>query len=155
MKHFLFYLLCLALPFISKAQQDYSVRKKHFNIDASGLALQGYDAVCYKEGKPALGSATIFLFYKGVKYQFVSQAHLEQFKQNPSTYEPAYGGWCAYAMGKTGEKVPVDPTKFKIVNGQTHLFYYSIINNTLNKWNNEEVGLIKRADQNWSTTIKN
>lgn len=154
MKLILSFLLWLGITSMAIAQQDFAVRKKHFNLEASGLALQGYDAVSYLENKPTPGKTSIFLFHKGVKYQFVSQAHLEQFKANPSLYEPAYGGWCAYAMGKTGEKVTVDPTKYKIVNGQIHLFYYNILNNTLNKWNANEAALKQAADQNWTQTIK-
>lgn len=78
---------------------------------------------------------------------------MQTFKANPDKYEPAYGGWCAYAMGKTGEKVEVDPFKFKIVNGKLNLFYYSIINNTLNKWNEDEANLKKQADKNWNTLL--
>ncbi len=39
----------------------------------------------------------------------------------PDKYEPAYGGWCAYAMGESGEKVKIDPETFKILDGQTLL----------------------------------
>jgi hypothetical protein len=62
------------------------------------------------------------------------------------TSEPAYGGWCAYAMGSTGEKVSVDPKTFKIVNGRLNLFYNRFFNNTLDDWNKDEVNLKKKAD---------
>jgi YHS domain-containing protein len=136
------------------AQQDFATRKKHFNLDDKGLAVQGYDVVSYFEGKATKGNSAIYLFHKGVKYLFVSQSHLEQFKANPEKYEPNYGGWCAYAMGKTGEKVEIDPTKYKIVDGKLNLYYYSFINNTLDKWNEDEQHLQSSADQNWSLTIK-
>lgn len=136
------------------AQQDFAIRKKHFNIDATGLALQGYDALCYFENKPTKGDTKFYLYHKGIKYLFVSQSHLETFKLNPDKYEPTYGGWCAFAMGKYGEKVEVDPLKFKIVEGKLNLFYYSIINNTLNKWNEDERNLKTSADKNWQNIIK-
>jgi hypothetical protein len=153
MKHIAFLLIFSGVSMVLIAQSDFAQRKKHYNIDAAGLALQGYDAVSYLENNPTPGNPTIYLFYKGVKYQFASPKHLEQFRNNPSLYEPMYGGWCAYAMGKTGDKVAVDPTKFKIVNGHICLFYYSIINNTLEKWNRQEGILTVQANQNWMKTL--
>jgi YHS domain-containing protein len=147
--------LCLTLIiFTSFGQQDFATRKKHFNIDASGLALQGYDVVGYFNGKPAKGDSQYFLYYKGVKYLFANAQHLETFKAMPEKHEPNYGGWCAYAMGKTGEKVEVDPTKFKIVDGKLNLYYYSIINNTLTKWNENEAALKTSANQYWNQFTK-
>ncbi|HZE82850.1 MAG TPA: YHS domain protein, partial [Puia sp.] len=64
-------------------------------------------------------------------------------------YEPQYGGWCAYAMGKDGSKVEVDPGTFKIVNGKLFLFYNRFFNNTLKTWNKDEDHLHKNADNNW------
>jgi hypothetical protein len=147
-------LFSLLIAYTGLAQQDYATRKKHFNLDAKGLAVQGYDVVSYFEGKPTQGYPSLFLFHKGVKYLFASQQHLDQFKNSPEKYEPNYGGWCAYAMGKTGEKVEIDPTKYKIVDGKLNLYYYSFINNTLTKWNENETSLKPAADKNWSETIK-
>lgn len=148
------FILVQLLVFSVFAQQDFSIRKKHFNIDASGLALQGYDPVSYFEQKPAQGKPELFLYYRGVKYLFATQAHLDAFKASPEKYEPAYGGWCAYAMGKKGEKVEVDPMKYKMVDGQLCLFYHSVINNTLAKWNDDEKTLKPEADRNWNTIVK-
>lgn len=133
--------------------QDNQTRIKHFNIDKYSVALAGYDVISYFEGKPIKGVSAIFFFYKGIRYEFATQAHLQTFKASPDKYEPAYGGWCAYAMGKTGEKVEVDPFKYKIVNGKLNLFYYSIINNTLNKWSEDEANLKREADKNWNAII--
>jgi len=152
--HFAALLMLVQLVgFSALAQQEFSIRKKHFNIEASGLALQGYDPVSYFEQKPAPGNPSLFMYHRGVKYLFATQAHLDAFKALPEKYEPAYGGWCAYAMGKKGEKVEVDPMKYKIVDGKLCLFYHSIINNTLAKWNEEEKALKPLADQNWNKII--
>lgn len=155
MKHkkILLFLLMLQVGALITQGQDIQTRVKHYNVDKYSVALAGYDVISYFEGKPIKGVSSIFYFYKGIRYEFASQTHLQTFKANPDKYEPAYGGWCAYAMGKTGEKVEVDPFKFKIINGKLNLFYYSIINNTLNKWNEDEVNLKKQADKNWNTII--
>lgn len=150
---FVFY-FAIAAFFSASAQQDFATRKKHFNIESSGLAIQGYDPVSYFSNSPTKGKQDIYLFHKGVKYLFASQQNLQTFKANPEKYEPAYGGWCAYAMGKYGEKVEVDPLKYKIVDGKLNLFYYSIINNTLTKWNEDEKALKPKADHNWNETIR-
>jgi YHS domain-containing protein len=133
-----------------KSQDSYKARTTHFNIDKYSVAIQGYDPVSYFEAKPVKGVASIFTFYKGIRYEFATQAHLQAFKTDPAKYEPAYGGWCAYAMGKNGEKVSIDPMKYKIINNHLYLFYYSFLNNTLEKWNEDEAVLKRNADKNWS-----
>jgi hypothetical protein len=54
-------------------------------------------------------------------------------------------------MGYSGEKVEIDPGTFKILNGKLYLFYHSWTNNTLNKWNKDEVNFKSKADKNWSS----
>ena len=79
--------------------------------------------------------------------------NLTLFKQSPSTYEPAYGGWCAYAMGNSGEKVEVDPSTFKVIDGKIYLFYNFYFNNTLKSWNKMEPDLKAKAEKNWNKII--
>ncbi len=148
-------LLCITISTINSfAQQDYGIRKAHFNLDKTGLAIEGYDPVCYFENKPTKGKTDLYVFNKGVKYLFTSTQHVEEFKKNPDKYEPAYGGWCAYAMGAYGEKVEIDPSTYKIVNGKLNLFYHTIINNTLTKWNADEQNLKPKADKSWTNLTK-
>jgi YHS domain-containing protein len=131
-----------------------SLRTKHFNLE-KGVAIQGYDPVSYfTQSKAQKGNAQFQYNYEGAVYRFVSQANLDLFKQSPQKYEPQYGGWCAYAMGASGEKVEVDPETFKIVNGKLYLFYHSWVNNTLLKWNEDENHLLPTADKNWKSISK-
>jgi len=74
-------------------------------------------------------------------------------KADPERYNPQYGGWCAYAMGDTGEKVSVDPETFKILDGKLYLFYHTFLSNTLNSWNEDEEHLKMEADKNWQKLI--
>jgi hypothetical protein len=85
---------------------------------------------------------------------FSSARNYERFKASPEKYEPAYGGWCAYAMGETGEKVKVDPETFKILNGKLYLFYNFWGNNTLKDWNSNEQKLKETGDRNWSKSVQ-
>jgi len=141
----------LLLPVIVNSQTD-AIRTKQFNL-TKGVALSGYDPVSYYNGKPFKGKSNISYSYKNVVYYFADQQDLEKFKQNPAGYEPQYGGWCAYAMGNTGEKVEVDPETYKIINGKLYLFYNKYFNNTLKSWNKNESYLMQHADANWQKTF--
>ncbi|HMG93603.1 MAG TPA: YHS domain-containing (seleno)protein [Chryseolinea sp.] len=134
--------------------QGDDVRKKHFNIK-DNLALEGFDPVSYFEGKPKEGKSEFRLSYKAVTYQFVSQSNLARFKTNPEKYEPAYGGWCAYAMGDSGEKVKIDPETFTILDGRLYLFYNFWGNNTLKDWRKDERKLQESGDRNWKSHLQN
>jgi len=125
-------------------------RVKAFNLEKS-LAIQGYDPVAYfLLNKAVKGNKENAALADGVIYHFSSISNKELFLKEYKKYEPQYGGWCAYAMGATNQKVEIDPESFKIVNGKLYLFYHSWVNNTLNKWNNDEVSLKAKADKNWN-----
>ena len=148
----LFSLLLGTLMNCLQAQDAASLRKKQFNLDG-GLAISGYDPVAYFSlNKAVKGSKDNALLYDGITYYFSSPANKEAFKKEPAKYEPAYGGWCAYAMGAKAEKVEIDPKTFKLVNGKLYLFYNKFFNNTLTDWNKDEANLKKKADANWDKT---
>lgn len=144
------YLLMILLCYsgIINAQSQLQ-RQKHFNLE-NGVAIQGYDLVSYFKGKPVEGDKAYAYQYQGVIYFFKNAVSLEQFKKSPASYEPQYGGWCAYAMGAKGEKVEVDPETFKIIDNKLYLFYNKYFNNTLRSWNKDESKLKGKADINWS-----
>ncbi len=115
-----------------------------------GVAIQGYDPVAYFTSSKAIkGKKEFTLVQDGATYRFASAANAAAFKKNPQMYEPQYGGWCAYAMGATGEKVEIDPETFKVLDGKLYLFYNAYFNNTLPKWNKDEAALKRKADDNW------
>ena len=133
-------------------QNDHRV--KQFNLD-DGLAIEGYDPVAYITQQKAIkGKKDLAYTQQGVTYYFSSATNKELFVKDPKKYEPQYGGWCAYAMGETGEKVEIDPETFKVIDGKLYLFYNSLFNNTLPKWNKDESKLKPKADNNWKNTYK-
>lgn len=139
---------------VALAQDPAAARKGAFNT-TDGLGIEGYDPVAYfVQGKAVKGSRDLAVFHQGITYMFSSVANKELFKKDPAHYEPAYGGWCAYAMGAKGEKVEVDPKTFKITNGRLFLFYNKFFNNTLTDWNKDEQKLQQKADQNWMKFFK-
>src|SRR6266581_2233702 len=95
-------IILFALLFVSLVafSQREDTRKKNFNIKKN-IAIEGYDPVSYFDNKPTEGESKWTFTYQGVTYQFSSAANLARFKANPEKYEPAYGGWCAFAMGES------------------------------------------------------
>ena len=128
-----------------------------FNLQESGVALEGFDPTSYHTGIPAKGSDKITLKHEGAIYYFSNQENLTIFQEKPEEFVPAFGGWCAWAM-LDGQKVKVDPKRFKIVNGQTYLFYNTFFTDTLKKWNalatkETESSLIKRTNEHWQKIL--
>lgn len=149
------FLLILFSFFTEAIQAQPENRLHNFNLSSKHVAIGGYDAVAYfKEGEPVKGKASLAVSHEGVIYHFSSLQNKSAFLEAPEKYEPQYGGWCAYAMGATGEKVEVDPETFKIVNGKLFLFYNKYFNNTLKSWNKDEKALNARADSNWKKINK-
>lgn len=129
-------------------------RQKHFNI-SSGIALQGYDPVAYfTQGKAIKGNKTFAVNAEGIIYHCSSASNRDLLIKNYTLYEPQYGGWCAYAMGNSGEKVEINPETFKIIDGQLYLFYNAYFNNTLKSWNKDEKNLKTKANLNWQNLFK-
>jgi YHS domain-containing protein len=146
-------ILILTVTIQSAYGQSGDFRKQHFNTKKN-VALEGYDPVSYFDGVPLEGDPDIKFVYKHVTYQFASPDNLSKFKLTPEKYEPAYGGWCAYAMGETGEKVKIDPETFKILDGKLYLFYNFWGNNTLQDWQKDEKKLKDAADHNWKNIVR-
>lgn len=148
-------MLLIAFVSISSLAQTDAKRVEQFNVEKNKVAIQGYDVVSYfKQNKAVKGKKELAVNYEGVIYYFSSQTNKDAFKKSPASFEPQYGGWCAFAMGDSGDKVEVNPETFKILDGKLYLFYNDFFNNTLKSWNKDEVNLKKKADANWKNFIK-
>lgn len=151
MRNFLL-ILFISLTVNSFAQTE-AIRKKHYYTE-DNVALSGYDPLTYFAKKPTHGNEKIAYTYKGITYYFVSEKSRGYFKANPDKYEPAYGGWCAYALAKKKpEKMEADPETYKIVDGKLYVFYNSFGINTIKKWNKDETKSKATADKNWAIII--
>ena len=143
------FLLTIVFLSMTTFGQNAAKRISNYNLEKK-VAIQGYDPVAYFVQKKAVkGKSTLASTYDGVVYHFSSQTNKDLFLKNPSSYEPQYGGWCAFAMGDYGEKVEINPETFKIIDGKLYLFYNAFFNNTLKSWNKDETNLKKKADINW------
>lgn len=141
-------LIFAALYFVAGAQSEDASRRRNFNVD-NDLALKGFDPMTYFQGTPVKGNTKIAHDYKGITYYFANEANREAFKKSPAKYEPAYGGWCAYTVALSGDRVKVNPTTFKITDGKLYLFYNSNGDNRMLKWNKDEKKLKPKADVHW------
>jgi len=147
-------LVLLILVSGSSFAQNEVKRINQYNLE-NKVAIKGYDPVGYFNlGKAVKGKKELSVVFQGVIYQFSTVENKNVFLKNPSKYEPQYGGWCAYAMGSTGEKVEINPETFKIVDDKLYLFYNAYFNNTLKSWNKDESNLKTKADDNWKKAYK-
>ena len=116
------------------------------NTAEKGVILAGHDAVAYfTEGKAVKGSPTFTAKLNDAIYQFSSAKNRDLFVANPSKYEPAYGGFCAYGA-KLGKKFSVDGKAFEVVNGKLY------VNKNLDvykAWKKDVPTYIKEANAQW------
>ncbi len=137
--------ILIVFLFISSSlysQTDYNTKK--------GFVAEGYDVVAYFSNKAEKGDKKFTTVFDDVKFKFSSQENLERFSASPEKYIPQYGGYCAYAIGKNGEKVSINPKTFEIRDKKLYLFYNAWGTNTFEMWANEGAEkLQKQADTNW------
>lgn len=144
--------LLTGLVWVAKAQKI--TRTQHFNTEKN-IAIQGFCPVAYfTKNKAVKGDKQFAVNAEGIVYYLSSAENKNLFLKDYKKYEPQYGGWCAYAMGDSGEKVEIDPETFKVKDGKLYLFYHSWATNTLPKWNSNETILKTKADENWSGIFK-
>lgn len=132
-------------------KQISDAQKKHYN-HKKFVAAGGYDVVAYfQAGKGTSGKKSLSYKYGALTYYFSNEKNRQLFIKNPQKYEPQYGGWCAYAMAVSGDKVKINPKTFKIHDGKLYLFYNALIGgNTLKKWNRGDDKIqIDQANKYW------
>lgn len=124
---------------------------KHLLKDSLGAG--GYDVVSYFPeggGDPVKGSKQHELTFRGVTYRFASAEHLAEFRRRPSRYEPAYGGWCAYAIAHEDYTKP-NPKRFLIQNDRLMLFYDGFLGDTYKSWHKEGPARLEGLADSWWT----
>ena len=118
------------------------------NLDASGLALKGYDPVAYfTEQKPLKGKPEITAQHEGATYRFASAANRDAFAAAPAKYAPQYGGYCAFGVA-SGYKAPIEPDAWTVVDGKLYLNYNQSVRS---KWSSDIPGFLRKGDANWPT----
>lgn len=146
--------IALATLVTSAHAADSKAYLHSYNLPASGVALDGYCPVAYFAGKPLKGKREHAVKHNDVWYLFVNADAKRTFEANPKKYLPAYGGWCAFGMS-VEDKFPVDPTNFKIVDGQLMLFLKNKNIDALKLWNGgKERELVRKAAAHWKKVSK-
>jgi hypothetical protein len=123
-----------------------------FNLLGESVGLVGYDPVSYfPEGgaRPRRGLISIAAEHEGVTYRFASEEHKAAFATNPAKYLPAYGGWCAWAVGALDKRVDVDPESYIIKNGRLLVFYRDAALDARAEFRKDEEALYRKAEANW------
>ncbi len=116
------------------------------NVDAQGVAIQGYDPVAFfTDGKPVAGKEGFTSEYHGATYRFASAEHKALFDQEPGKYEPQFGGFCAYGVAE-GQRAPIKVEAFQIVDGRLLMQYDPAVRDLFNK---DQAGNLRQADRRW------
>jgi YHS domain-containing protein len=115
------------------------------------IAILGYDTVAYfTDGRAVKGLDAYTAEYRGAKWKFASQAHLDLFKADPAKYAPQYGGYCAYGVAQ-GALVKIDPEQFKVVGGKLYLNFDAEVQKT---WLEDPQRYIREADGRFQSLLK-
>ena len=120
------------------------------NTGSDGLAVQGYDPVAYFAVENATKGDPKFQYaWNGAKWLFSSQENLDKFKQNPQSYAPQFGGYCAYAVSH-GHTADGDPQAWKIVNEKLYLNYNPEVKQM---WEKDQDKFIEDGKKNWPNLV--
>ena len=118
------------------------------STNSDGVILNGHDAVAYfTEGKAVEGESRFSADHEGATYYFSNAENRDAFVADPESFEPAYGGYCAYGTS-VGKKFDVDGKAFKIVDDQLYVNKSLKVYET---WVKDVPGNIVKANGHWPT----
>lgn len=122
----------------------------HTNNPGDTLAVGGYDVVSYftGDGVPAEGTEALTVRYQGYDYRFASEDNANAFIEDPAKYAPAYGGYCAWAIGANDALAPGDPQVYEIVDNRLYLNFSDAVQE---RWQADIPGFIASGDENYPT----
>lgn len=132
----------------------------HWFVDEDRVAIGGYDPVAYHtQGQAVRGDPEHVAEHEGVVYHFTNSEHAAVFRADTEPFLPAYGGWCAYAMGQDSERTrfaqvryPPDPELFLIDDGRLMLFSQGAGWNGRQLWMQGDLeAFTRRADRFWES----
>lgn len=114
-------------------------------------AVDGYDVVAFHTlGKAVKGNRKLASQHGGAEYRFSSAKHRDLFEKDPAKYLPAYGGYCAWAVGAKGDLAGVDIDTWEIIDGRLYLNYNDGIKK---KFLADQKALIEAAEKNWPKIV--
>lgn len=111
-----------------------------------GVAIKGYDPVAYfTESEPVKGDPQYSYEWGGATWHFASDEHREMFAENPESYAPQYGGYCAWAVAH-GDIADIDPNAWHIEDGRLFLNVSQFIQL---RWRLRMGHYIEEGDEKW------
>jgi hypothetical protein len=136
---------------------DFVSLHRRLNLTGENIGMAGFDPVTYFPaggGRPQRGLIRLSVEHAGVTYRFANEKDRDLFQKDPSRYLPAYGGWCAWAVGELGKRVDVDPESFELRDGRLFLFYRDPELDTRALWSANAAHLITKAEANYSALTR-
>lgn len=122
----------------------------HTENKGDTLAVSGYDVVSYfvGDGTPVEGTEALTVRYNGFDYRFANEDNANTFVEDPAKYAPAYGGYCAWAIGAKDALAPGNPEVYEIVDGTLYLNFNTDVQTS---WREDIPGFIENGDTNYPT----
>jgi len=112
----------------------------------SQYVIEGYDVVSYfRDSGPLPGNTKFRAEHDNQTLLFSSIENLNDFKDSPDEYMPAFNGNCAYGIA-FGMVSMSDPKIFDIVEGK---LYLQLNAGVRNRWNRRPDGHIAKANRVW------
>lgn len=113
----------------------------------TGVAIEGFDPVAYwVDGEPRQGKLAISLEWQGATWRFSSEENRELFLEDPEKYAPAFGGYCAYGVGR-GIKADIHPYFWEIDQGKLYLF---VSKSARDWWEADKAKMETAAERQWA-----
>ena len=148
---FLLILLTMGIGQATAAEPINTLEKSLFRYKPNGIAIRGFDTVAYfTQGMPVMGSGDFSTEWMGATWHFSTQDHLDLFLEQPESYAPQYGGYCAYGVSQ-GYLVKIEPDQWTIVQDKLYLNYDKEVQAT---WVKDIPGYIKKADADYSDLLQ-
>jgi YHS domain-containing protein len=125
--------------------------KSLVNVDANGLALQGYDPVgFFKQNRPVKGDPQFQSDYRRATYWFASARNKADFDANPAKYEPQFGGYCGYGVS-VNKVAPISVEYFQVLDGRLILQHNQ---KAWDLWTRDVPSNLVNADLNWPGLVE-
>lgn len=131
-----------ALPLLPRA----AAAREPEVFQSGGIAINGTDPVAYVRAQgPVPGSAAHQVSWNGATWQFSSAENAATFQENPETYAPVFGGYCAFAASR-GYLAPTIPEAWTIHEGR---LYLNANLRARELWLRDVPGNIAKGLENW------
>jgi hypothetical protein len=116
-----------------------------FSRNGEGVAIQGYDVVSYQEHRVEKGTKDFSADYGGLSWHFATADHRTLFLQDPQSFVPEYGGFCAYSVAR-GYPATADPRAYVVQDRKLYLFFDKVVQAV---WEQDQRHFVSAADRYW------